>query len=83
MQLVVIPLITIGCGVLASILSKKAWFAPIVTFIITSLDELYYFKHYYSKIEIIIWDIILPIVSLAISLMVIPTIKEKKKPPVT
>ncbi|MCY6354471.1 hypothetical protein [Clostridium sp. ZS2-4] len=64
MQLVIIPFITIGCGVVASVFSKKVFVAPIVTLIINALNEIYYFKHYYSEISLTSWNIILPIVSL-------------------
>ncbi|MBZ9686840.1 hypothetical protein G9F72_010940 [Clostridium estertheticum] len=82
MQLVIIPVITIGCGVLSSIFLKKVWVAPIVTLIINALDEIYYFKHYYSEIRLTSWNIILPIVSFIISLMIIKTIKTNKEPPI-
>ncbi|MGH4121793.1 MAG: hypothetical protein ACREV6_02450 [Clostridium sp.] len=82
MQLVIIPFITIGCGVLSSIFLKKVWISPIVTFIINALDEIYYFKHYYSEIRLTSWSIIFPIISLVISLIIIPTIKTNKKDPV-
>ncbi|MCB2300009.1 hypothetical protein [Clostridium tagluense] len=83
MQLVIIPFITIGCGVLSSIFLKKVWVAPIVTLIINALDEIYYFKHYYSEIRLTSWNIILPIVSLVISLIIIEMTKTNKKPPNT
>lgn len=70
LQLVIIPFITIGCGVLSSIFFKKVWIAPIVTFIITALEELYYFKHYYGEFTLTSWNIILPLTSLVISLIV-------------
>jgi hypothetical protein len=82
MQLVIIPFITIGCGVISSIFLKKVYVAPIVTFIITALDEIYYFKHYYSEIRLTSWSIILPVVSLVIALIIIPMIKINEKPPV-
>ena len=82
MQLVIIPFITIGCGVLSSIFLNKVWVAPVVTFIITALYEIYYFKHYYSEIRLTSWSIIYPIVSLFISLIIISTIKTSKKPPI-
>lgn len=81
MQLVIIPFITIGCGVLSYIFFKKVWLAPLVTFMINALVELYYFYHYYGQIELTSWCIILPIISLLISL----TIKliQSAKPSVT
>jgi len=82
MQLVIIPFITIGCGVLSSIFFKKVWVAPIVTLIITALDELYYFYHYYAEIRLTSWSIIFPIISLVISL-IIKMIKTHEKPPIT
>jgi len=85
LQLVIIPFITIGCGVLSSIFFKKVWIAPIVTFIITALDELYYFYHNYKDINLTSWSIILPIASLVISLLIslmIKIIKSDKETPI-
>lgn len=83
MQSVTIPFITIGYGVLASVFSKKILVSPIVTLIINALYEIYYFKEYYSEISFTSCNIIFPIVSLVISLIIVPAIKTKEKPSIT
>ncbi|ENQ3105304.1 hypothetical protein ACEOWJ_001273 [Bacillus cereus] len=69
MQLVIIPLIVIGLGVLASVLVKKIFIGPLITLFLNALYEIWYFKHYYPENGFFLssWNIIFPVISLVIS----------------
>ncbi|MFD3449343.1 hypothetical protein ACFDTO_32725 [Microbacteriaceae bacterium 4G12] len=84
MQLVIVPTIVIGLGVLTVIFTRKIWVGPVVTLILNFLYNLWYFKHYYPQNELHItmlfsWCFIFPCISLAISWGVVEVFKQTKK----
>lgn len=81
MQLFIVPLIVIGLGLLASIIAKKVFIAPLITLLLNLLYETWYMKHYYPEHEISYtsWNIIFPVISLVISLVVVSALKQKSK----
>ena len=81
MQLIIIPLIVIGLGLLLSILTKKVFVAPLITLLLNLLYETWYMKHYYPEHEISYtsWNIIFPVISLLISGAVVSALKQKSK----
>lgn len=81
MQLFIVPLIVIGLGLLASIIAKNVFVAPLITLLLNLLYETWYMKHYYPEHEISYtsWNIIFPVISLVISLVVVSALKHKSK----
>jgi len=81
MQLIIVPLIVIGLGLLLSILTKKVFVAPLITLLLNLLYETWYMKHYYPEHEISYtsWNIIFPVISLLISGAVVSALKQKSK----
>ncbi|MEY8752393.1 DUF2651 family protein [Alkalicoccobacillus gibsonii] len=73
MQLYIVPLVVIGIGVLVSILLKMMWVAPVVTLLLNLLYEIWYSRYYYpgSDIGFTSWNVIFPLFSLAISVVII------------
>ncbi|MDL4842399.1 hypothetical protein [Aquibacillus rhizosphaerae] len=71
MQLIIIPIIVIGLGVLLATITKKIWVGPLVTLVLNLLYEVWYSMYYYPDLELIItsWNIIFPIISLVLSLV--------------
>ncbi|KMK78330.1 hypothetical protein AB990_01425 [Alkalihalobacillus pseudalcaliphilus] len=71
MQLVIIPVITIGFGVLVAFLFKKVYLAPLVTLLINALIEMslgfIYYGHF-SLSSLSAWNFLFPVISLAIAL---------------
>ncbi|WP_353507086.1 MULTISPECIES: hypothetical protein [unclassified Bacillus (in: firmicutes)] len=57
-----VPLVSIGLGVLVSIFMKKIFVAPIITFILNGLYEVWYMRHYDSDSNITFtsWNITFP-----------------------
>lgn len=80
MQLFIVPVVTIGAGVFASLFSKKVFLAPIVTLLINVLYEIWYAKVYYEydTINFSSWNIILPVLSLGIAWIVVTVNKQKE-----
>lgn len=81
MQLVLIPIIVIGLGVMLATITKKVFIGPLVTLILNLLYELWYSKYYYPDSELIItsWNIIFPLISLVISGIFVSVRKAKSK----
>lgn len=79
MQLFIVPLIVIGLGILISILAKKIIVAPLITLLLNLLYETWYMKNYYPEHELSFtsWNIIFPLISLMISLVVVSALKQK------
>lgn len=77
LELFVIPIITIGLGVLGWFLSKKLYVAPLVTLILAVGYDIFYFEYYYHKFGLTSWDIILPIISLLIAFVLSLSAKTK------
>ncbi|WP_028402153.1 hypothetical protein [Ectobacillus panaciterrae] len=69
LQLVIIPLIVIGIGVVTALFIRKLIIAPIVTLILNASYEFWYFRHYYPESKVIFssWNIIFPVISLIIA----------------
>ncbi|KMJ93183.1 hypothetical protein CBCST_20430, partial [Clostridium botulinum C str. Stockholm] len=65
MQLVIVPLIVIGLGVLVAYNIKNILIGPLITLFLNSLYEIWYIKHYCpgSEISLSSWNIILPMIS--------------------
>ncbi|WP_442781208.1 DUF2651 family protein [Clostridium sp. ZS2-4] len=81
MQLVIVPFIVIGCGILVSIFVKKIFVAPIVTLILNILYERCFLGVY--DVSISSWNVMFPMVSLMISSIAVLVFKTNKKPPIT
>ncbi|QUW22438.1 hypothetical protein JSQ81_02295 [Sporosarcina sp. Marseille-Q4063] len=78
MQLVIIPIVVIGLGVLMSVITKKVFVGPIVTLVLNLIYEVWHFKKYYPDLELQVssWNIIFPIISLMISWSAVKIIKK-------
>lgn len=81
MQLFIVPLFVIGFGLLLSILVKKIIVAPLMTCFLNLLYETWYMKHYYPEHDLSYtsWNIIFPVISFAISLLVVTALKRESK----
>ena len=81
MQLLIVPFIVIGLGVLVSILAKKWFVAPFITLFLNILYETWYMKHYYPEHDISYtsWNIIFPIISLVVSWVVLSVVNQESK----
>lgn len=82
MQLFIVPIIVIGFGVLASFMTKKVFFGPLITLIMNLLYETCYSKYYYPEHDISFtsWNIIFPLISLVFSWIVVFESKNRDKP---
>lgn len=80
MQLVIVPLIVIGIGVLVAWLMKKAFIAPIVTLALNMGYEFWYMKTYYEgePISFTVWNIVFPLLSFAFGLLAVAIRKDKQ-----
>ncbi|QFT90774.1 hypothetical protein FIU87_19190 [Bacillus sp. THAF10] len=80
MQLVIVPFIVIGIGVLASVFVKKFYIAPLVTLILNALYEVMYMKIYFSSSDFSFtsWNIIFPLISLIIASIIADIRKQKQ-----
>lgn len=47
-QLVIVPILTIGGGVMVAMTTKRVWVGPMVTFFLNAIIELTYFAVYYD-----------------------------------
>ncbi|MBR7794491.1 MAG: hypothetical protein ACQEWU_00420 [Bacillota bacterium] len=81
MQLVIVPIVVIGLGVLSAVTTKRIFVGPLVTLILNLLYEVWYAKYYYPDLEISFtsWNIYFPIISLVISGIFISARKTKPK----
>ena len=79
MQLVIVPLIVIGLGVLVAVLVKKAWLSPLLTLGLNILYEYWYMNHYYpdSNMSFTSWNVIFPVFSWLISWVLINILYSK------
>jgi len=67
MQLFVVPVLTIGLGILGFYLFKKLYVAPLITLILAVGYDAFYFAFTYHQFGLSSWDIILPILSFLIA----------------
>ncbi len=69
MQLVIVPVVVIGLGVVAAILTKRVFVGPIVTLLLYLLYEIWSSLYYYpeSGISITLFNIIYPFITFIIS----------------
>jgi hypothetical protein len=81
MQLIIIPFIVIGLGVLLATITKKVFIGPLVTLILNLLYEVWYSMNYYpnSGLNITSWNIIFPLISLVVSALFVFVRKENKE----
>lgn len=79
MQLVIVPLVVIGLGVLVSYILKNIFIGPLITLFLNILYEIWYIAHYYHKLELTLtsWNIIFSAISLLISWIVVSIKKQK------
>ena len=79
MQLIVIPLIVIGLGVLLATITIKIFIGPLVTLILNLLYEVWHSMYYYPDSELIItsWNVIFPLISLIVSVICVLVRKAK------
>ncbi len=79
MQLIVIPLIVIGLGVLLATITIKIFIGPLVTLILNLLYEVWHSMYYYPDSELIItsWNVIFPLISLFVSVIFVLVRKAK------
>ena len=73
MQLLIVPLIVIGLGIVISIILKNVFVAPIVTLLMNLGYETWYMKYYYPTHEITYtsWNLIYPATSFLVSCFVL------------
>lgn len=76
MQLVIVPMIVIGIGLLLAILTKRVYIGPISTMVLTLSYNYWYFTSFfpYSELSFTMvssWCIIFPLISLYLSWMVL------------
>lgn len=72
MQLVIVPAIVIGIGVLLAILTKRVYTGPITTMLLTLNYNYWYFTSFFPDSELSFtmvssWCIIFPLISLYLS----------------
>lgn len=81
LQLVIVPAIVIGLGVLVSVLTNKIFIGPLITLISNLLFEVWHSKYYYHYPDISFssWNIILPGYSLIISATIVLYKKTNRK----
>ncbi|WP_394121675.1 hypothetical protein [Planococcus donghaensis] len=76
MQLVIVPMIVIGIGLLLALLTKRVFVGPVSTMILTLSYNYWYFTSFYPSSELSFtmissWCIIFPLISLYLSWMVV------------
>ncbi|WP_077356741.1 hypothetical protein [Virgibacillus halodenitrificans] len=69
MQLVIVPVVVIGLGVVAAILTKRVFVGPIVTLLLYLLYEIWSSLYYYpeSEMSLTLFIIIYPFITFIIS----------------
>ncbi|RDY29120.1 hypothetical protein CHL78_002100 [Romboutsia weinsteinii] len=77
MQIIIVPIISIGVGILISVYTKIAIAAPVITLLINLVYENYFLKLFRDKFYLSQWSIFLPILSLILSLVIIYLLKRK------
>lgn len=65
LQLVIVPIITIGAGIIGTLLTRKKYIGPLITTILILAFEFFVMGTFSS------WNIILPIVSLVVSRVIL------------
>jgi hypothetical protein len=78
MQLVIVPFIVIGIGIIASIFMKNIVFAPLITLILNLLYELWYSTYRYSEMQFTptSWNVIFPLISFVLAWTIRNVFKE-------
>lgn len=76
LQLVIIPIIVIGVGVLTSVKVKRVWVAPVVTLIANLIIELVQSTTIYSSLHLTVYNVLFPALALLVSLFIIPNLRE-------
>lgn len=76
MQLVIVPMIVIGIGMLLAFLTKRVYVGPISTMIVTLSYNYWYFTSFFPDSELSFtmvssWCIIFPLISLYFSWMIV------------
>lgn len=76
MQLVILPTIVIGIGIVLAILTKRVYIGPITTMLLTLSYNFWYFSSFFPNSELSFtmvssWCIIFPLISLYLSWLVI------------
>lgn len=82
-QLVIVPFLTIGGGVVAAMTMKRVWIGPLVTFLLNAIIELTYFAVYYDYSPFDVshlssWNVIFPLISLLFSFIFVEVMKTEK-----
>ncbi|WP_139891482.1 hypothetical protein [Bacillus sp. D386] len=79
LQLVIVPTIVIGLGVLVSAITNKIFIGPLVTLIANLIFEVWHSKYYYQYPDISFskWNIIFPSISLFLSAIIVAYIRTK------
>lgn len=75
MQLLIVPVIVIGIGILLSIVTRRVYVGPIATMILTLSYNYWYFTTFFPDSELSFtmvssWCIIFPLISLYLSWLV-------------
>lgn len=80
LQLVIVPLVTIGLGLAVALVTKKLVTAPLVTLLVNLSYEALFMHTYYGEVTFSFssWVIVLPIASLLIAWLVRAMIKNEK-----
>ncbi|AQU79415.1 hypothetical protein AJGP001_09160 [Planococcus faecalis] len=83
MQLLVVPIVVIGIGILLSIITRRIYIGPIVTMVLTLSYNYWYFTTFFPNSELSFtmvssWCIIFPLISLYLSWLVSIQIKSIK-----
>lgn len=81
MQLLIVPLVVIGLGVGVAAITRKFYLGPVVTFLLTFLNNFSYFKIFYpghdvSLRTLLSWCLIYPVTSLLVSGLVVAMLKK-------
>lgn len=82
-QLVIVPFLTIGGGVVVAMIMKRVWVGPLVTFLFNTIIELTYFAVYYGHSlfdvsHLSSWNVIFSLISLLFSFIFIGLLKTSK-----
>lgn len=80
LQLVIVPLVTIGLGLAVALVTKKLVMAPFVTFVANLAYEVLYMYAYYGEVTFSFssWVIVLPVASLLLAWLVRVMVKNEK-----
>ena len=80
LQLVIVPLVTIGLGLAAALVTKRLFMAPVVTLLANHSYEALYMNAYYGEVTFSFssWVIVLPVVSLLLAWLVRAMVKNEK-----